>query len=123
MEHLEKGKFSRKENVELTIAGAKANLAYYYAYASKTNKKAISLKYVEDGLQIFRKEGYIDWIDCFLFVYSKFATDIEDKKTWLSIYKSYKEQILDLNRSGIIKDDVITSYEKFYTNIQDIVNN
>jgi len=76
LNYLEDGKsFPKSEDVELTIAFAKANLAYYYALAGETAKRATALGYVDDGLQLFRRIGDIDLIDCFLFVYKEFATD------------------------------------------------
>lgn len=115
LNYLEEGAPTRKkEDAELTIAAAKFNLAYYYAFGNKTNSRVKAMRYVAEGLPLFQGVENIDWIDCFLFVYSKFAIDIDDKKEWLKIYETYKEEII--NYPGI-KPAVKTSYEEYYKKI------
>lgn len=107
-----------KELADRTIASAKTNLAYYYAFAGEPDKRSIALDYVDTGLPIFRRRDDMDKIDCFLFVYRKFATDIEDRRKWLSVYEIYRERI---QAHQGIDQEIRIDYEDYYKYLLNIV--
>ncbi|HWP91794.1 MAG TPA: hypothetical protein VNN20_06320 [Thermodesulfobacteriota bacterium] len=115
LENLIEGRDSQKEIADRVIATAKANLAYYYAYADRTEMRTICKDWLDEGLPIFRKLGEIAFIETFLFVYQKFGTDIDELKKWLQVYEDYKDKIATFSD---IDERTRSSYENHYKEIK-----
>jgi len=76
-----------------TLNKYRSNLAYFYVEKKRTEMKGKAIEYAKLGLQTGERTNDFHLIDNYLFVIKRFSNEIEDKKDWIRVFETYKDDI------------------------------
>jgi hypothetical protein len=93
----------------------RSDLAYYYVDAQRKDMTGKAIQYAKMGLQTGIHTNDINRIENYLYVIMKFSKLPEDKREWMQIYESYKNDINALD--WVLNNEEKEEYQKYYENL------